>query len=270
VSILILTKNSANTLGYTPQSINQTYRNYEIIVVDNSSADNTVKLARQYTNNAYIEAPERSAQVNFGIRKATGKYIYEMGSDFVLEPTVIEEAIRTGEFKGYDALAMHYTSHQTISFWARVRKFERNMYQLDDLYVAARFITKDIFDKTDYFHESMVAAEDYDFHNRIVVAGFKVGRINAKETHLGERRALSEIIKKHYYYGTTLPAFSAKNPKKGVKQLSPLRPAYAKRWKLFFRHSVMTVGFLIYQAARYSSAIVGYTTALASKRRRSI
>jgi hypothetical protein len=75
----------------------------------------------------------------------------------------------------------------------------------------------------------------------VVAAGYKVGRISAKESHLGAPRSLMEVMKKHYYYGTTLPEFLEKNPKKGIKQLSPLRPAYAKNWKLFFRHPIMTV-----------------------------
>jgi glycosyltransferase involved in cell wall biosynthesis len=266
VSIIIPTKNSRNTLNPTLQSIvNQTYSNYEIIVVDNYSTDNTVELAQQYTTKVYIEAPERSAQVNFGIRKAEGKYIYEVGSDFVLEPNVIEEAVRKCELEGCDALTIHNTSDETISFWAKVRKFERDMYQNDELNVAARFMRKDILDKVGYFDEKMIAAEDYDLHNRIVAAGYRVGRISAKETHIGEPKTIRELIKKHYYYGTTLHEFLAKNPKKGIKQLSPLRPAYSKHWKLFFRHPVMGAGFLIYQAARYSSAILGYMTVRASK-----
>jgi glycosyltransferase involved in cell wall biosynthesis len=267
VSIVIPTRNSANTIGNTLASIdNQTYKNHEIIVVDNYSTDNTTELARQYTKNVYIEAPERTAQVNFGIRKATGKYIYEVGSDFVLEPNLIEEAVSKCELEGYAALIIHNTSDETISFWAKVRKFERDMYLNDELNVAVRFIRKEIFDKVGYFDESMVAAEDYDLHNRIVAAGYKIGRINAKETHIGEPKTLKEIINKHYYYGTTIPAFLAKNPRKGVRQLSPLRPAYLRHWKAFFKHPILTLGFMIYQIARYSSAILGYAVVNAKTR----
>jgi GT2 family glycosyltransferase len=143
------------------------------------------------------------------------------------------------------------------------------MYHEDDLNVAVRFIRKDVFDTVGYFDESMIASEDYDLHNRIIEAGYRVGRITAKETHLGEPKTIKDIIRKHYYYGATLPEFLAKNPKKGIKQLSPLRPAYAKHWKLFFLHPVLALGFMIYQAARYSSAILGYITVVAlSKSRR--
>jgi glycosyltransferase involved in cell wall biosynthesis len=266
VSIIIPTKNSANTLGYTLESINnQTYRNYEIIVVDNHSTDDTLAIAKKYTHKTHLMGPERTAQVNFGIKNAQGKYIYRIDSDWVLEPTVLEQAIKKCEDEGFDAVLIHNSDDPTISFWGRVRKFERDMFEQDDLNVAARFIRKDIFSKVGYFDEKMVAAEDYDLHNRILSAGYKVGRISAKETHIGAPGTLMQTIKKHYYYGTTLPEFLAKNPKRGMKQLSPLRPAYAKHWRMFFRHPVMTVGFVVYQVARYSSAILGYTTVKASR-----
>jgi glycosyltransferase involved in cell wall biosynthesis len=266
VSIVIPTKDSADTLGRTLESIsNQTCRNYEIIVVDNHSTDDTLTIAKRYTNKIHLIGPERTAQVNFGIKNAQGKYMYRIDSDWILEPTVLEQAIKKCEEEGFDAILVHNSDDPTISFWGRVRKFERDMFQQDDLNVATRFVRKDIFDKVGYFDENMVAAEDYDLHNRILAAGYKIGRISAKETHIGAPGTFMDIIKKHYYYGTTLPVFLAKNPKRGMKQLSPLRPAYAKHWRLFFKHPVMTLGFLIYQVARYSSAILGYITAIAAR-----
>jgi glycosyltransferase involved in cell wall biosynthesis len=269
VSIVVPTKNSSNTLAMTLESIStQTYRNYEIIIVDNHSTDATFNIAKRYTDKIYIIGPERTAQVNFGIKSAQGKYVYRIDSDWILEPTVLEQAVKKCENEGFDAILIHNSDDSGISFWGQVRKFERDMYQQDDLNVAVRFIRKDVFDKVGYFDENMVAGEDYDLHNRILAAGYKVGRISAKETHIGAPRSLMELIKKHYYYGTTLPEFLAKNPKRGVKQLSPLRPAYAKHWRQFFRHPVMAAGFMIYQGARYSAAILGYATVIASSKNR--
>jgi glycosyltransferase involved in cell wall biosynthesis len=269
VSIVIPTKNSSNTLEATLESIiTQTYRSYEIIIIDNHSTDETFSIAKRYTDKINIMGPERTAQVNFGIKSARGKYVYRIDSDWVLESTVLEQAVKKCEDEGIDAILIHNSDDPTISFWGKVRKFERDMYQQDDLNVAVRFIRKDVFDKVGYFDENMVAGEDYDLHNRIVAAGYKVGRISAREIHIGAPGTLLELMKKHYYYGTTLPEFLAKNPKKGMKQLSPLRPAYIKHWRLFLSHPVMTIGFMIYQAARYSAAIVGYATVVASSKNR--
>jgi glycosyltransferase involved in cell wall biosynthesis len=269
VSIIVPTKNSSNTLGMTLESIStQTYTNYEIIIVDNHSTDATFNVAKKYTDKIHIMGPERTAQVNFGIKRAQGKYVYRVDSDMILEPTVLEQAVKKCENEGFDAVLIHSSDDGGISFWGRIRKFEQDMYQQDDLNVAVRFITRAVLDKVGYFDENMVACEDYDFHNRVLAAGYRVGRISAKETHIGVPRSLTELIKKYYYYGTTLPEFLAKNPKRGVKQLSPLRPAYAKHWRLFFRHPGMAAGFVIFQVVRYSAAMLGYATFVVSSKNR--
>ena len=71
VSIIIPTKNSSKTLEYTLKSvISQSYKNIEIIVVDNNSSDNTKQIAKAYNARVYNFGPECSAQMNFGVKKS--------------------------------------------------------------------------------------------------------------------------------------------------------------------------------------------------------
>ncbi len=58
VSVIIPTKNSSKTLSSCLDSIkNQDYENIEIIVVDNHSTDNTLEIAKRYTNTSlYIQS----------------------------------------------------------------------------------------------------------------------------------------------------------------------------------------------------------------------
>ena len=63
VSVIIPTKNSSKTLTQCLDSIkNQDYENIEIIVVDNHSKDNTLEIAKCYTNTVYTFSPERSSK----------------------------------------------------------------------------------------------------------------------------------------------------------------------------------------------------------------
>jgi len=253
------TKNSAGTIGMCLKSIkNQTYPDIEIIVVDNYSEDETGEIAGEYGAMVFNKGPERCAQVNFGIENANGKYIYRVDSDFILDSSIIKECIEKCEEEGYDAIAVHNTSDPMISFWSKVRNLERDCYRDDELNIGARFIRKDIFNKIGMFDENLVAGEDYDLHNRLIEAGFKVGKIKSQEVHIGEPKSLWEIAKKHYYYGATIGEFIKRNPEKARKQLTPLRASYLRHWKDFLKQPILTAGFIIYQCVRYSSAGLGF------------
>ncbi|MGI0012355.1 MAG: glycosyltransferase [Nitrososphaera sp.] len=257
VSIIVPTRNSSKTLRSCLESIeNQTYNKIEIIVVDNYSTDRTINIAKSYSNKIYVHGPERSAQLNYGVDKALGKYIYRVDSDFWLDPHVVEHAVMRAEAGNHAAILIHNTSDPSISFWSRVRKFERDMYDSDDMNVAARFIRRDVFIAMGGFDTSLVAGEDYDLHNRIIKE-YSIGRISPREIHLGEPKSLREIARKHYYYGKTISAFLRKNKERGLRQISPIRIAYLRHYKEFLKHPILAVGFGIYQSVRYSSGILG-------------
>lgn len=259
VSVIVPTKNSAEALEKCLESIeNQTYKNIEIIVVDNYSEDGTRQIAERYGARFYHVGKERSRQINYGVKKARGKYIYRVDSDFVLEPFVVAEAVGKCENEGYDAVIIHNTSDPAISFWSKVRKLERDCVKGDDLNVAARFFKKHVFENVEGYNENLFAAEDYDLHNRLVREQFKIGRVNACEVHIGEPRTLAEIIRKYYYYGKSIGKFIRENPNRGMRQLSPIRPALIRNWKRFAKNPTISAGFVIYQTSRYLSALIGY------------
>lgn len=261
VSIIIPTKNSSRTLEKCLTTIKeQTYKNIEVIVVDNNSVDKTIEIAYKYADKVLTHGPERSSQVNYGAKIASGKYIYRVDSDFLLEPTIVEEAVILAESNGYVAILIHNTSDPTVSFWAKVRKFERDMYNQDDTYVAVRFIRRDVFLAIGGFDSTLVAAEDYDLHNRITQK-YKIGKIAGKETHLGEPKTLGEVARKHYYYGKTIHLFLVKNKERGIKQVSPFRGAYIRHYKEFLKHPIISIGFAVYQLVRYSAGAFGIISA---------
>ena len=259
VSVVVPTLNSERYLERCLKSVKmQTYSNIEIIVVDNYSTDTSMKIAEKYADIVLTKGPERSAQVNFGVKNSKGEYVYRVDSDFVLELTVVEEAVRKCENNGIDAICVHNTSDSTVSFWAKVRKLERDCYKYDDLTVAARFIRKKVFELMGGFNESIVAAEDYDLHNKLISNGFKIGFIQSKELHIGEPNSLGEIVVKHYYYGKSIRHFLASNSDRGRRQLNPIRLSLLRNLNLFAKNPVLAFGFLVYQTVRYVSAGFGF------------
>ena len=71
VSVIVPTRNSAATIAQCLTSVRaQTYSPIEIIVVDNASDDDTVRLARAQADQLILAGPERSAQTNRGVEAA--------------------------------------------------------------------------------------------------------------------------------------------------------------------------------------------------------
>jgi glycosyltransferase involved in cell wall biosynthesis len=263
VSVVVPTKNSGKFLGRCLKSVRgQTYENVEVIVVDNYSVDETREIAERYADLVLLKGSERSAAVNLGVKHARGEYIYRVDSDSVVEPNVVEEALGICEVEGFDAVCVHNTSDASIGFWARVRKLERDCYANDELNVAARFFRREAFQKIGGFDENLVAAEDYDLHNRMLEHGFRIGHTKSKEIHIGEPRSLLEVARKHYYYGRTVKRFLDANPEKGMSQISPLRPVLIRNWASFARHPMLTAGFVVYQMVRYYAAGLGFLSSL--------
>ena len=78
VSIIIRTKNEERWITYCLKSVSrQSYKNFEIIIVDNNSNDKTLEKARQHNIKKIINInkyfPGRA--LNKGIKEANGKYI---------------------------------------------------------------------------------------------------------------------------------------------------------------------------------------------------
>ena len=258
VSVIVATKNSESTIRKCLESVwNQTYRPIEVIVVDQYSSDSTVAIAKEFTDRVYHAGPERGPQYNLGFRVAKGDLLYRIDSDFVLEPDVIREAVALIS-QGYDAVVVPNEPDPSISFWARVRTLEGRCYHDDEWNVAARFFKAPILRSLGGFDEDLVAGEDYDLHNRLLLEGYRVGRITSREIHLGEPRSLKDVYGKYFYYGQTIREFLRRDRGRGTRQLLPLRTAYIRHWRDFLRQPDLTAGFLVYQIVKYVAAWRGW------------
>ncbi|MFH0731641.1 MAG: glycosyltransferase [Candidatus Omnitrophota bacterium] len=101
VSVIIPTYNNASFISEAVDSVlAQTYTDYEIVVIDDGSTDNTKEILSKYNNKIryfYQENKGVSSARNLGIRQATGEYIAFLDADDLMLPDRLDELVRFSE-----------------------------------------------------------------------------------------------------------------------------------------------------------------------------
>lgn len=98
ISIIIPVYNRAHLISNSIESIlNQTYQNFEIIVVDDGSTDNIKSVINGYKNIKYIKSSSNKGQANArktGFKQSKGDFICSLDSDDTWRPMFIEESLK--------------------------------------------------------------------------------------------------------------------------------------------------------------------------------
>jgi len=98
VSVIIPLYNAEKYIERTLQSVlNQTYQNLEIIIVDDESPDNSVKICQQFNDSRIKIIHQKNRGLpgarNTGIRHATGEYIAFIDADDIWLPSKLNNHI---------------------------------------------------------------------------------------------------------------------------------------------------------------------------------
>ncbi|MCD6398764.1 MAG: glycosyltransferase, partial [Candidatus Aenigmarchaeota archaeon] len=140
-------------------------------VVDNDSIDRTKEIVKEFKKRftplnvqLFNRGPERSAQRNFGVEKANGKYILYLDADMILSENVVSECVEKCEREDLIAL---YIPERIIGegFWIKIRDFERSFYNAT-IIDCVRFVRRDKFLEIGGFDESLTGPEDWDFDKK--------------------------------------------------------------------------------------------------------
>lgn len=198
VSVIVTTKNNEVTLDACLKSIqSQSYKNIELIVVDNNSTDTTKGIARLYTKHVYDKGPERSAQRNYAAHKAEGTYLLIIDSDMELGSTIIADCIKAISTKSKAVIIPEESFGE--GFWAACKALERSFYVGIDWIEAPRFFNKELFLEVGGYDEDIVGGEDWDLHSRIKKKT-EVSHIKSFIRHNEGKLTLKEIINSRKYY----------------------------------------------------------------------
>lgn len=260
VSVIVPTKNSSKFLEACLASIKaQTYKNIELIVVDNFSTDDTQAIARKYTDKVFSQGPERSAQRNFGASKSSGEYVLFVDSDMELSEQVVEsclEEIRRNNTVGVIIPEESFGE----GFWAQCKRLERSFYVGVSWMEAARFFKRKCFVSINGYNEKLISGEDWDLSQRAAKLG-GLTRTTELIRHNEGKLSLSLTVQKKYYYASQFTLYRDANKNEPVLDN---QTSVIKRYALFFSkpavmfsHPVQFMGMLLLKTAEFAAGGAG-------------
>lgn len=118
VSVIIPNYNHAHYLKQRLDSVfNQTYQNFEVIILDDCSTDNSLAIIEQYQDNPHlsqivvneVNSGSPFKQWNRGFSLAKGELIWIAESDDYCELTLLEELVKAYSLKNDTVLAYNTT-----------------------------------------------------------------------------------------------------------------------------------------------------------------
>lgn len=189
VTIILATYNRAHLIEETLRSIQQqTYKNFECLVVDDGGTDHTRVVIQPYLNDNRFKYYKRSdayqkglpGSRNFGLDKAKGKYIIFFDDDDIIHPQNLETCITVFAQETTD-----FVAYQKISFSTVIPKFEKVEPLVKVERVASRSIIEEVVTQhrplasctvmwkkeavgKERFSEALLYAEEWEFYTRLL------------------------------------------------------------------------------------------------------
>lgn len=185
VSIIIPCYNLAQYLPETLDSVlAQTYQNWEGIIVNDGSVDDTEKIAKLYLSKdkrfKYIYQKNQgvSSARNNGIRNSLGNYILPLDADDFIAPQYLEEAVKIFN-QDNDIRIIHCNYQNFGEIKSKVYpKYSIKKLLTENMIVCTSFFKRKDFDNTKGYNEDMMhGIEDWDFWLTLLSSGGKVYKI---------------------------------------------------------------------------------------------
>ncbi|MFN2544460.1 MAG: glycosyltransferase family 2 protein [Actinomycetota bacterium] len=254
VTVVVTTRDSAATIARCLLALLEQTQVPEIIVVDNHSTDETVRIAKALGCRVIVSGDERSRQRNVGAREADTEWLLFLDADMICGPRVVEACLEAGR-AGSDAATIPQLA-TGVGWLARSRAFEKQLYVGRSEMEAPRFFSTRVFLDLGGYDEDLVAGEDWDIAQRCRAAGVKVGSIGEPITHLDGRMRLIDTYRKFRYYAPSLRRYRRKYKELAGSHMSPIRPALLRGWRGFLRHPALAAGI----AALKGAELLGFLT----------
>lgn len=156
----------------------QTYKGYEIIVVDDNSETDMAAVVDEYTNARLISHSENKgagAARNTGIEEANGEYIAFLDADDLWKPSKLKKQREVFSVSGQNVGLVYtgFIQHETDGTeWARMPKVAGEIYteelERDRVHPTSTvMIRRNVLNELSGFDESLPSRQDYELWIRI-------------------------------------------------------------------------------------------------------
>lgn len=207
-SIVIPVYNDPHGLSTTVDSVlNQTTQDYEVIIADNGSSDNTVDIAKEYTNDDRVElVREMDVQSSYAARNTaiqitSGSYIIFLDADMWVEEDYVEQITRY-----LDEMNLRYTGCDVdvVTDDGLVSRFDsangfpvrRYIERYNFAPTCCLTVKRDVFDEVGLFDQRLVSGGDLEFGHRVSQQGIEQGFVEELTVYHPARETLHSIFSK--------------------------------------------------------------------------
>ena len=190
VSIIMPAYNAAEYIAEAIESVLiQNYRNFELIIVDDGSTDNTKDIIAGFKDEKikyfYKENAGAASARNLAMKESKGDFLITLDADDMMAPDFIAKHLQ--QFEKHPETDLVYCDDYLIDEDGKPTRVSENPEYPDrkslirDLFrygcpiVPFRTcIRKSVFDKIGFFDEDLLVGEDYDMMRRFVKSGLKI------------------------------------------------------------------------------------------------
>ena len=187
ISIVLPTYNRANYIHESIDSIlNQTFTDWELIIVDDCSTDNTLAIVKHYEesdNRIRVIHNETNKQLpeslNIGFRHAQGKYLTWTSDDnwFLSRALeVMNEYLDRNCHYSMVCTGFLFVDDEKRFLYEALPYVEQDMYT-GDVVGACFMYRREILNQVGEYDTSLFCAEDYEYWLRMLYCGKKIGYI---------------------------------------------------------------------------------------------